>query len=250
MQESIHPSANDVPSPQAALVAGIVSGEPHAFERMMRQHNRRLFRVARSILGDDAEAEDALQDGYIHAYRAMADFRGESQLATWLTRIIVNQALERKRRRRIPVETEGDIELISAGDNSVRPETPESLAIRGELRRLIESSIDGLPATYRTVFILRAVEGLSVEETAASLGISQANTKTRFLRARAQLRDALGQHLGPLLENVFAFDGRRCDRIVSRVCARLGLAVSTLPDSRETLFHRPPEGDHHDCPHQ
>lgn len=239
MQDLIRPVGNDVAGSEAALVAGILSGEPHAFERMMRRHNRRLFRVARSILGDDAEAEDALQEGYIHAYLAMADFRGDSQLATWLTRIIVNQALERKRRRRIPIETEGDIESLPGGDINIQPETPESLAIRSELRRLIERSIDGLPESYRTVFILRAVEGLSVEETAASLGISQANTKTRFLRARALLRDALGQHLGPLLESVFAFDGSRCDRIVAHVCARLGLTVPTLPGSGETSLYRP-----------
>lgn len=239
MRESILPAEADGASKHEALVSDVLNGAPHAFERMMRQHNRRLFRVARSILGDDAEAEDALQEGYIHAYRAMADFRGESQLATWLTRIIINQALERKRRRCVPVETEGDVDLLPEDDNRARADTPESLAIRSELRRLIEASIDGLPATYRTVFILRAVEGLSVEETATSLGISQANTKTRFLRARALLRDALGQHLGPLLENVFAFDGRRCDRIVARVCARLGLAASTLPGTGETAFHHP-----------
>lgn len=206
----------------AALAHSIAIGEAGAFERLMRQHNRRLFRVARSILRDDAEAEDALQEGYIKAHRAMAGFRGDARLSTWLTRIIVNQALERRRSRNgADAQAEG-VAVIETGVEGV-PETPETLAMRNDLRRLIERSIDDLPEVYRSVFILRAVEGLSVDETAASLGISEANTKVRLLRARARLRESLGQRLGPLLENVFAFDGERCDRIVSRVCTRLGL---------------------------
>jgi RNA polymerase sigma-70 factor, ECF subfamily len=220
---------NDAPSPDLALVADILSNDPHAFERMMRQHNRLLFRVARSILRDDAEAEDAVQEGYIHAYRAMAGFRGEARLSTWLTRIIVNQALQRKRRRHVPTELEGEMASMPGEDGDPPLETPESLAMRGELRRLIEASIDGLPESYRAVFMLRAVEGMNIEETAASLGISQASTKTRFLRARTQLRRALGQRLGPLLENVFTFEGKRCDRIVAGVFTRLGLPASCLP---------------------
>lgn len=217
-----------VPVSDAALAHSIVTGEAGAFERLMRQHNRRLFRVARSILRDDAEAEDALQEGYIKAHRAMAGFRGDARLSTWLTRIIVNQALERRQRfhNASDAQAEGEA-VIEIGVEGV-PETPETLAMRNDLRRLIEHSIDDLPEAYRSVFILRAVEGLSVEETAASLGISETNTKVRLLRARARLRESLGQRLGPLLENVFAFDGHRCDRIVSRVCARLGLPTVTV----------------------
>lgn len=229
----------EVPTPDRALVAGILSGDAQAFERLMRQHNRRLFRVARSILRDDGDAEDAVQDGYIHAYRSLAGFRGDSQLSTWLTRIVVNQALERKRRRHPATVAGDDIESVAdaaADDGRTAPaETPESLAMRSEMRRLIEASIDGLPDTYRTVFILRMVEGLSVEETAASLGISQANTKTRLLRARGQLREALGRQLGPLIENIFSFDGSRCDRIVLNVCASLGLPLPILPEPGEDL---------------
>ena len=213
----------------AALVSRILAGDALAFEQLMRQHNRRLFRVARSILRDDAEAEDAVQDGYIEAHRALAGFRGEARLSTWLTRVIVNQALARRRRRNMPTATEQEIETAAGGDGDVPPETPETLAMRSELRRLIEASIDGLPDAYRSVFMLRAVEGLSVEETAATLGISTGNTKVRFLRARGQLRTALGARLGPLLEDVFAFNGERCDRIVARVFARLGLPAPSFP---------------------
>lgn len=212
----------------AALACSIVAGEPGAFERLMRQHNRRLFRVARSILRDDAEAEDALQEGYIKAHRAMAGFRGDARLSTWLTRIIVNQALESRRRRPVQAAEPAGGESVTESGFGSTPETPETLAMRNDLRRLIEHAVDDLPEHYRNVFMLRAVEGLSVDETAASLGISEANTKVRLLRARAALRESLGQRLGPLLEDVFAFDGQRCDRIVAHVCARLGLPAPAV----------------------
>lgn len=224
------------PESDNALVEGILAGDAFAFERLMRQHNRRLFRVARSILRDDAEAEDAVQDSYIEAHRALHGFRGESSLSTWLTRIVVNQALAHRRARRSSGDTDTDLDTVPDRSNDEIVQTPETQAMRAELRRIIEASIDHLPEAHRTVFMLRAVEGLSVEETAAVLGISAGNTKVRFLRARAQLREALGQHLGPLLEDIFSFDGERCDRIVARVCTRLGLALTvppTLPASRE-----------------
>lgn len=232
---------------EAALVGSILAGNAQAFESLMRQHNRRLFRVARSIVHDDGEAEDVVQEGYVRAYKGLAGFRGEARLSTWLTRIVVNLAIEHRRHPHLPEADAGaDGSVAQAGESGATgadatfAETPETLAMRGELRRLIEASVDALPEAYRSVFILRAVEGLSVEETAASLGISEANTKTRLLRARAQLRRSLGQRLGPLLENVFAFAGSRCDRIVAQVCARLGLATPSLsppapslPPSRE-----------------
>lgn len=235
MSDSIPFTDSNPPQSDVALVQSILQGDVQALERMMRQHNRRLFRVARGILRDDADAEDAVQEGYIQAHRALAGFRGEARLSTWLTRIIVNQALERRRRRTRAPSPSGDGSAPEPQDE-VLAETPESLALRGELRRLIEASIDGLPEAHRSVFILRAVEGLSIEETALSLGISRANTKTRFLRARAQLREALGNRLGPLLEDVFSFDGSRCDRLVAGVFRRLGLAAPSLPDPAETLF--------------
>jgi RNA polymerase sigma-70 factor, ECF subfamily len=210
-----------------ALVHNILDGDDQAFERLMRRHNRRLFRVARSIVHDDDEAEDVLQEGYIRAYQSLAGFRGEARLSTWLTRIVVNQALQRRRRRETIVRSEPADEATS--DEVAAVETPESLAMRAELRRLIEASVDELPTAYRSVFVLRAVEGLSVSETATSLGISEASAKTRFLRARRQLRRAVGLRIGPLLEGLFPFAGRRCDHVVKRVCARLGLTIVHLP---------------------
>lgn len=237
MTASILPQEASVQSVDAALVASILAGETQAFERLMRIHNRRLFRAARSILHDDDEAEDAVQEGYIRAFGALAGFRGEARLSTWLTRIVVNQALQRQRQRHLPMTVDGgcDEPIVRTGDTL--PETPESEAMRSELRRLVEASIDGLPSSYRSVFMLRAVEGLSVEETSASLGISEASTKIRFLRARQQLRQALGRRLGPLLEDVFTFAGGRCDRIVARVHARLGLAGPRVPVSGEFPFY-------------
>lgn len=217
------------PESDNALVRGILAGDVLAFERMMRQNNRRLFRVARSILRDDAEAEDAVQDGYIEAHRALTGFRGEARLSTWLTRIVVNQALARRRARRPSGDVETELDTLPAHGTDDIAQTPETQAMRAELRHIIESSIDRLPETHRMVFMLRAVEGLSVEETAVTLGISAGNTKVRFLRARAQLREALGQHLGTLLEEVFTFDGDRCDRIVARVCMRLDLQRPAPP---------------------
>lgn len=225
MDTSRETAPGGAPVSDMVLASRIVAGEVGAFERLMRQHNRRLFRVARSILRDDADAEDALQDGYIRAHRAMASFRGEASLSTWLTRVIVNQALERRRRSRDEAGAPAEAETTAGLGADGVPETPETLAMRADLRRLIERAVDELPEAYRSVFMLREVEGLSVEETAAALAISAANTKVRLLRARARLRHALGKRLGPLLEDIFAFDGARCDRIVVRVCSRLGLPL-------------------------
>lgn len=220
---TIPDTANDV-----HLVGRILAGDTHALDRMMRLNNRRLFRVARSILNDDAEAEDAVQDTYIRAYHSLGDFRGEARLSTWLTRIIVNQAIER-RRRRARAGSELPDEDVTEREPAPLAEMPEAQAIRSELRQLAEHAIDALPANHRAVFMLRAVEGLSVEETAAALGLSPANTKTSFHRARNRLRDVLGKQIGPVVETLFNFDGKRCDRIVAEVFAALDLAAPRVP---------------------
>jgi len=203
------------------LVASVLAGEPTALERLMRAHNRRLFRTARSILRDDAEAEDAVQDGYISAYRALGSFRGQSSLATWLTRIVVNQALSRLRGR---ASAGGDVAAL--GDRAApASETPEAIAMRRQLHRLIESSIDHLPDGCRAVFMLREIEGLGVADTALSLGISEAAVKTALFRARQHLRDSIGREIGAGIDDFFAFDGARCDRLVASVHRRLGLPL-------------------------
>ena len=187
-----------------------------AFEQLMRRHNRALYRTARSIVKDDAEAEDVLQEAYLLAFRAMADFRGEASMSTWLTRIVINEAIGRTRRRSaeiIPLEVEDTMDE--------RQERPEQALLRSEARRLIERKIDGLPDSFRTVFVLRALEEMTVEETAACLDIPEATVRTRYFRARGLLREALSCELDVALEDAFAFDGARCDRIVGNVLERL-----------------------------
>ena len=211
-----------------ALLTRILGGDTRAFSELMRKYNRRLYRVARSILRDDAEAEDALQDAYLQAYRALPGFRGESALGTWLTRIVMNAALARHRKagRLAEVIALGaDITMDDHPDaEPSTPDTaaqPEHSALRAEARRLIEAKIDELPEAFRTVFMLRALEELSVEETAATLGIPEATVRSRHFRARALLRAALASEIEVAFEEAFQFDGARCDRIVSGVMGRL-----------------------------
>ena len=203
-------------------------GDRHAFELLMRRYNQTLYRTARSILRDDAEAEDAVQEAYLLAYRAMGAFRGDAKLSTWLIRIVVNEAIarSRKRARRAEIIQLGgqpgtDANAPEVNLNEVTPEQPEHAALRAETRRLLESRIDALPETFRTVFVLRALEELSVEETAASLGIPVATVRTRYFRARGLLREALAREIDFAFGDAFAFAGARCDRIVAGVLARL-----------------------------
>ena len=209
----------------AGLVRHVQRGNPAAFEGVMRRYNRRLYRTARAILKDDGAAEDVLQEAYVAAFRHLGEFRGDAALGTWLTRIVVNQALQalRKSRRErvvVPFDDVGDPErTYDVAD--VPSGTPENLMLRAELRRLIESKIDELPESYRTVFVLREVEEMTVEETAAALDIPAPTVRTRLFRAKARLREALAQHMDVATQDVFGFDGERCDRIVRSVLARI-----------------------------
>jgi RNA polymerase sigma-70 factor (ECF subfamily) len=183
----------------AELVERAAQGDTLAFESIMRRHGRLLFRTARSIVRNDDDAEDVLQDAYLRAWRALAGFRAEAKVSTWLVRIVVNEALGRLRRRGAVLTVEP-----AAGPDGSRDDVdaaqelalaPEQLAMRSELRRLIERRIESLPESFRTVFVLRAVEELTVEETAAALGICEATVRTRFHRARRLLRERLS--MGP-----------------------------------------------------
>jgi RNA polymerase sigma-70 factor, ECF subfamily len=214
-------------TPDNDLVALVVTGELSAFEVLMRRHNRMLFRAARAILKDDAEAEDALQNAYLAAYQALPRFRGESRFSTWLARIAINESLGRRRKRAaenrvIPLEdaadTEGELDLPA---ESSPPPAPELSAMRTEARALIERKIDALPEQFRVVFVLRAVEELSVEDTASCLGIPEATVRTRFFRARSLLRESLAREVDHALGEAFSFAGSRCDRIVNTVLASL-----------------------------
>jgi RNA polymerase sigma-70 factor (ECF subfamily) len=204
------------------LVQQTLAGDMRALEALMRRYNQTLYRTARAILRDDAEAEDAVQEAYVRAYAALATFRGESKLSTWLVRIVANEALMRRRKtgRRADV-----VPLAGAGEPREDPMSeepgPEENAQRGEVRQLLESRIDALPDDYRAVFMLRAVEELSVEETAAALGIPEATVRARHFRARGLLRESLAREIDTSLEEAFSFAGERCDRIVATVLKRL-----------------------------
>lgn len=227
---------NDCPDEEA--IALIREGNYRAFEAIMRRHNRRLYRIARAILKDEAEAEDAVQEAYLTAFRKLDDFRGPGGFPAWLSRITANESLMRLRQRpaTVPVESlEGtageDEERAMVVLRSTDPD-PEQQTARREMQRILEGAIDALPTSFRPVFVLRAVEQLTVEETAAALGIAAATVKTRFFRARRLLRRHLEAQLGTAAAEAFPFAGERCDRIVAGVFRRL-----------EALPHSGPKGE-------
>ena len=192
----------------------------------MRQHNRMLFRTARAILRDDAEAEDALQEAYLQAYHALPGFRGDAKLSTWLARIVANEALQRRRKRErraeiVPLQPAGGEADLEGTADVKTDQGPEAATHSGELRRVLEAQIDALPDAYRTVFMLRAVEEMTVEETAAVLGIPEATVRTRFFRAKSLLRETVAQKIDLACEQAFAFAGARCDRVVAFVMNQL-----------------------------
>jgi RNA polymerase sigma-70 factor (ECF subfamily) len=209
------------------LARRIAGGDNPAFEVLMRRHNRALFRTARAILRDDAEAEDALQEAYFKAYRTIGGFRGEARLSTWLGRIVANEALMRLRKRTrrseiVPLHSSATAEDLNQISDTTMHQGPEISAQRAEMRKLIETQIDALPEAYRPVFMLRAVEEFSVEETADILQIPAATVRSRFFRARSLLREALAREIDVACDDAFAFAGERCDRIVAGVMARIG----------------------------
>jgi RNA polymerase sigma-70 factor (ECF subfamily) len=214
--------------PDAEIARRVATGDQDAFRLLMRRHNQMLYRTARSILKDDAEAEDAVQEAYLRAYRAMGGFRDEAKLSTWLVRIVANEALGRLRKRsrgaeviRLDDDAQPDTEAAEEKVNQAIPERPEAGALRAETRRLLEHKIDALPEAFRAVFVLRALEEMSVEETAVALDLPQATVRTRFFRARGLLREALAREVDGALHEAFSFAGARCDRIVAGVLARL-----------------------------
>ena len=231
---SAQAAAKDLPDIEVAR--RIALGDRTALEALMRRCNQTLFRTARSILKDDAEAEDAVQDAYILAYRAMSTFRGDAKLSTWLVRIVVNEAIARlcKRARRAEIiqlsgEPGPDADAAEAIMNEASPEQPELAAMRTQARRLLEAKIDALPDAFRTVFVLRALEELTVEETAATLGVPEATVRTRYFRAKGLLREALAREIDFAFGDAFAFAGARCDRIVAGVLARIDAAGYIQP---------------------
>jgi RNA polymerase sigma-70 factor, ECF subfamily len=228
MEPATTPKIDDK-TPDAELVRRIAARDHEAFRVLMKRHNQMLYRAARSILKNEAEAEDAVQEAYMQAYRAMAEFRGDAKLSTWLVRIVVNESITRlhKHARRAQViRLDGDDasqDQHSSEDsmNESAPENPDKAAQRAETRRLLEAKIDELPDAFRSVFVLRAVEEMTVEEVAAVLDIPEATVRTRFFRAKGLLRESLSREIDLAHGDAFSFAGARCDRITANVLARL-----------------------------
>ena len=217
---------------ELTLAGRVANGDRAAFEQLMRLYNRRLYRLARAALRDDSEAKDALQDAYLNAYRAIGSFRGEATLATWLSRLVLNECGARKRRsarRRdiIPFISSdaADSETESVADAA---EGPDGAAARTQIRGILESKVSGLPEAMRLVFVLRSVEELSVAETAAALGIPEETVRVRHFRAKGMLREALAREIDLAEGDLFEFGGAHCDRVVVSVVERLSaLGAST-----------------------
>jgi RNA polymerase sigma-70 factor (ECF subfamily) len=205
------------------VVRRVCAGDAPLFEVLMRRYNQRLYRVARAILRDDTEAEDVMQHAYVEGYLHIAQFAGRASFATWLTKIAVHEALARLRRRGRELLSDpfpdSDEDMMSTL-KSPRPD-PEQQALQGEGRVLLESAIEALPVTYRSVFVMREVEGLSTAETAECLELSEEAVKTRLHRARALLREELLERAGVAAPTAFSFHLSRCDAVVAAVFERL-----------------------------
>jgi len=212
---------------EAGLIARAIENDPAAVRLIMQRNNRRLYRIARSVLRDDGEAEDVVQEAYGRAFTHLREFRGASSIGTWLTRIVLNEALGRLRRRHETVDWESienqrsaRAQIIPFHFESAQPDPERTMAQR-EINEILERAIDDLPDAFRLVLVARAVEGMSIEDTAELLGIRPETVKTRLHRARALLRAKLERDLGPSLPETFPFEGERCERMTSSVLARL-----------------------------
>jgi RNA polymerase sigma-70 factor (ECF subfamily) len=214
---------------EAELVARARKRDEAAIRSIMQANNRRLYRLARGILRNDGEAEDVVQETYVRAFTHLAEFRGDSSLATWLARIAMNEARGRLRRQRPAVELTslppGALEAqIIQFPHSAQSEDPEKSMAQREIQHVVERAIDDLPEAFRIVFITRVIEGMNVEETAEILGLKPETVKTRLHRARAMLRDNVEKKIGPVVMDAFPFAGRRCDRLTEAVLKRLRYA--------------------------
>jgi RNA polymerase sigma-70 factor, ECF subfamily len=228
MQLAISSARFDLAAVGDETLVGLArNGDEAAIRTLIKRHNQRLFRVARGVVRDDAEAEDIVQETYVRAFTNLHSFRGEALLSTWLTRIALNEALGRVRRRRPRAElaeldtgngvNEGSLTMFP----SLMPANPETEAARGQVRQLLEHFVDRLPDPFRMVFILRDVQGLSIEETATQLSIKAETVKTRLHRARKMMRAAIEERCSAAFSELFPFDGERCVRMADRVVERL-----------------------------
>lgn len=222
------------PTGDAELVAGVLKGDEAAVRALVQKYNRRLYRLARSVVRNDADAEDVLQDAYVRAISMLGSYRGEARLETWLTRIVINEALQLLRRNSHGPKTAELTDLRETADVIPFPlqrpsPDPEIAMAQREICALVEQAIDGLPPEFRTVLVARTIEGMSVEETANALGLKEETVKTRLHRARHMIKAALDEHLEGQFQHVFPFDGVRCQRIADSVLARLKMKGGNLP---------------------
>jgi RNA polymerase sigma-70 factor, ECF subfamily len=210
--------------PDGDVVERVRRGETALFEVLMRRHNRRLFRTVWSVLRNEADAEDILQEAYVAAYRHLDQYRADASFPTWMTRIALNAAFLRKRQRKQAAtrQREQQQEEDAVQNDLEREDSPEEAASRREYRALLQESVAAMPEMYRTVFVLRAVEDLSTAETAECLGLTEEAVKVRLFRARALLREKLEGQVDDTAREMLAFAGERCDRIVSAVMRRIG----------------------------
>jgi RNA polymerase sigma-70 factor (ECF subfamily) len=221
-----------VPGPtDSELLKRAQEGDAAAFGMLIRRHDKHLYRIARSVLLGDQEAEDVVQETYVRAFTGLRGFRGAASLRTWLTRIALNEAIRRRRRQRSMVDLDAlhaaqERNLQSRHSSSLTaPERdPESAAAQSQIRKILEKAIDDLPVPFRVVFVMRDVEEVSINETASLLGIQQETVKTRLHRARRMLRESLGGDLAAALKGVFPFEKPRCDALVQRLVDQLGLS--------------------------
>jgi len=201
-----------------SIVERVKAGEVAMFELLMRRHNQRVFRATRAILKSDDDAEDAMQDAYVAAYQHLADFQGRSRFSTWLVRIAVHEALARlrKSKRNASLDDEGGEE-----ERMSETRSPEDATSDVELRALIEEAVDALPPAFRTVFVMRAVEEMTVPETAEALSIPEETVRTRHHRARKLLEESLAKKVETGAPSAFGFHLSRCDRVVAAVLKRI-----------------------------
>jgi RNA polymerase sigma-70 factor (ECF subfamily) len=216
---------------EAQLVQLARQRDSGAFRTVMQRHNRRLYRLARAVVRNDSEAEDVVQEAYVRAFTSLDRFRGDSSLATWLSRIVLNEALGRLRRRHPTVDLAA-VENRRPSLGQVIPFPlaapqldPERTMAQREIQRLLEQAIDDLPEAFRTVLVARVIEEMSVKETADLFGLREETVKTRLHRARGLLKKALEKHVDSVLTDAFPFDGQRCERMASAVLQRFGLPL-------------------------
>jgi RNA polymerase sigma-70 factor (ECF subfamily) len=213
--------------PDSEIVRRVRAGERALFEVLMRRHNQRIYRAARAVVKDETEVEDVMQQAYINAFTHLDQFEERSEFSTWLTRIALNEAFARRQKMRRAESVSRNVDdegrALMETITSSQPD-PERQAYAQELRDVLEAAVDELPERYRTVFMLRDIEGLSTSETGVGLGLGDEAVKTRLHRARAMIRRSVSARIGVAAAGAFQFQAPRCDRVVNAVLERIALS--------------------------